>query len=50
MGKEFADAMMNDPKKIRRTYEKDGKCYTEFVEITDDYYRTVYQKTNIAMK
>lgn len=42
--KEFADAMINDPKKLEELMKKDGKCYTEFMEITDDYYRTVYQK------
>ena len=39
------DAIINQPHKLKKSMEKDGKNYYDFVDIIDEYYRYVYADT-----
>ena len=38
----YLDAMMNGSEKLEQLMAKDGKSFTEFMELADDHYRIVY--------
>lgn len=43
----IVEAMLEGPERLEELMEQDGKSYAEFREITDDYYRIVYDNKDL---
>ncbi len=42
------EAMVKSPKRLEKLMMQDNKSYFDFIQITDDYYRYVYQNDSIS--